>query len=138
MIKGAKFKAPFGSKLLSSAPPMTSLEIPPGTMTSPEIPPGMMTFPYESMAVLSMMKISDTMLVEIPDWVFAKTAQMLLSEMTTPAMFKMAPVGIIGIIVIRIIPIGGPGHHDIVASISEIIITAIESRCIIKFFFGPF
>ena len=109
---------------------MASAEIPHRTMASPEVPCEMTAAPFEAMAALSMMKLSDLMLVEMSKVAFAKLA---LPEMKTPAVFKMAPVGIRGII-----PIGGAGHLDIIASISEIIIAAIRSRCIIKFFFGPF
>jgi hypothetical protein len=108
---------------------MASPEVSYGMMISPEVPCEMTAAPFEAMSALSMIKLSDVMLVEMSKVAFAKMA---LPEMMTPAVFKMAPVGIRGII-----PIGGAGHLDIIASISEIIIAAIRSRCIIKFFFGP-
>jgi hypothetical protein len=109
---------------------MASPEVSSGRMISPEVFRELTAVPFEAMADLSMMKLSDAMLVEISKVAFAKMA---LPEMMTPAVFKMAPVGKRGII-----PVGGTSHLDIVASISEIIITAIRSRCIIKYFFGPF
>ena len=102
----------------------------PEMMISSEVPCEMTAAPFEAMAAFSMMKLSDVMLVEMSKVAFAKMA---LPEMMTPAVFKMTPVGIRGII-----PIGGAGQIDIIAYISEIIITAIRSRCIIKYFFGPF
>jgi hypothetical protein len=109
---------------------MASPEVPSGMTISPEVFCELTAAPFEAMAALSMRKPSDVMLVEMSIVAFAKMA---LPEMMTPAVFKMAPIGIRGII-----PIGGTGHLDIVASIFEIIITAIRSRCIIKYFFGPF
>ena len=47
---------------------------------------------HETVAALTMMKLSDVMLVEMSDVVFAKMADVALSEMMTPAMFEMAAV----------------------------------------------
>jgi hypothetical protein len=125
-------------------------KVPPGTMASPQMPFELMASPSEAMEALSMMEFSDAMPVEMSEAVIAKMAETVLSEMMPPAVFKttvavrsvfkVTPVDIIGIrgIIIRIIPIGDPGYLDIVASIPEIIITTVETRWVIKYFFGPY
>jgi hypothetical protein len=115
---------------------MTSPGMPLRTMASPEVSFGMMASAFETRTPLSMMIFSDVMLVYMSEALFAKMAEMVLPVLITPAVFKVATVGIIRII--RIIPIGGAGHLDILAVVSEIIIIFIDSRCIIKYFFGPF
>ena len=57
-----------------------------------------MTASLETMAVLSVMNLSESMPVEMPEVVFAGMAEMALPEMISPAVIKMAPVGIMGII----------------------------------------
>jgi hypothetical protein len=112
-------------------------------MASPQMPFELMASPSEAMEALFMMEFSDAMPVEMSEAVIAKMAETVLSEMMPPAVFKttvavrsvfkVTPVDMIGII-----PIGGPGYLDTVASIPEIIITTVETRWVIKYFFGPY
>jgi hypothetical protein len=101
------------------------------------------------MADLSMLKRSDVMPDGSSEAVSAKLLERVLPEGMIPAVFKMAAPGqsvynvapgIIGKIAkrIRIILIGSTSHHDNIASTPDIIIAAVVSRCVIKYFFGPF
>ena len=76
---------------------MTSSEVRSGIMTSPEVPCEMIASPFETMAAFSTMKLSESIPIEMPELVFASMAEMAFPEMMTPAVFKMAPGGIIGL-----------------------------------------